>query len=275
MKCSSTTLTCTMAAFLMILSSSAMAATIDDFSDLNDTSNPTWTHLSAEVFSTGQTWDASTGEYRLKAPANGATVSGQQLGFVGSFTGPISTDVIVSADIVEPTGSPGAVGLGYLLGVAAHLNGSNAPTGLSGYLFAYNQSGLAGTPRIEITKLKLGAGTSVVAATPVALDLANKNYKLALSSVGNFWSGSVYEVGNPVPLATTSGLDDPLSPVGGVAPFTSGYSGVFGLSGSIVTGPVDVTFDNFSTADIPEPATAALVVFGAGWCLANRRFLRN
>ena len=88
-----------------------MAATIDNFSDLNDTVNPTWTHLNAEIGSSGQTWDASTGEYRLKAPPNGANVPpAGQLGFVASYTGPVSTDVLVSADIVEPTGSPAAVG---------------------------------------------------------------------------------------------------------------------------------------------------------------------
>src|SRR6185312_3638691 len=107
MKSILTTLFCTSAAFLAIMSANSMAATIDDFSDLNDTVNPTWTHLFNEIGSSGQSWDASTGEYRLKAPTNGANVPpAGQLGFVASYTGPVSTDVLVSADIVEPTGSP-------------------------------------------------------------------------------------------------------------------------------------------------------------------------
>src|SRR4029079_9272027 len=181
------------------------------------------THLFNEVGSSGQTWDASTGEYRLKGLPNGANVPpAGQLGFVASYTGPVSTDVNVTADIVEPTGSPTAVAQGYLTGVAAHLNGSNAFTGLTGYLFAYNQSGLPGTPRIEITKLRLGAGTSVIASAPIVLDLANKNYTLSLSSSGDTWTGSVFEGGNGTPLATAVGTD---VNSGGVGPFTSGFSG--------------------------------------------------
>src|SRR6266581_3132949 len=104
MKSFLTTLICTTAAFLVIQSSSVAATITDDFSDLNDTVNPTWTHLFNEIGSSGQTWDASTGEYRLMAPANGANVApAGQLGFVASYTGPISTDVTVTADIVEPT----------------------------------------------------------------------------------------------------------------------------------------------------------------------------
>jgi hypothetical protein len=266
-------LLCTAITFLAITSSNLMAATIDSCSDLNDTVNPTWTHLFSEIGSSGQTWDASTGEYRLKAPTNGANVPpAGQLGFVASYTGPVSTDVLVSADIVEPTGSPAAAAQGYLFGVAAHLNGSNAFTGLTGYLFAYNQSGLPGTPRIEITKLRLGAGTSVVASAPIVLDLVNKNYTLSLSSSGDTWTGSVFEVGNSTPLATAVGTD---VNSGGVGPFTSGFSGVFGLSGSVITGPIDVTFDNFSTADVPEPVTGLLFVLGTGLMLLNRRFLRG
>jgi hypothetical protein len=104
------------------------------------------------------------------------------------------------------------------------------------------------------------------------LDLVNKDYTLSLSSSGDTWTGSVFEVGNSTPLATAVGTD---VNSGGVGPFTSGFSGVFGLSGSVITGPIDVTFDNFSTADVPEPATGLLFVLGTGLMLQNRRFLRG
>jgi hypothetical protein len=177
------------------------------------------------------------------------------------------------ADLVEPTGSPSAVATGYLVGVAAHLNGSNLPGGLTGYLFAYNQSGVPGTPRIEITKVRSGGSTSVVAASGVipALDLLNKNYTFSLTSTGNTWTGNLFEVGGPL-VATASGTD---VNSGGVPPFTSGFSGVFGLSAQLIGGPVDATFDNFSATDVPEPATGLLVVFGAGLLLLNCRFLRG
>src|SRR5262249_26053055 len=152
--------------------------------------------------------------------------SGGNLGFVGSIAGPSSSDVNVVADLVEPTGSPSAVAQGYLVGVIAHTNGSNVPGGLTGYLFSYNSSGVAGTPRIEITKVRPGGSTSVVAASPAipALDLLNKNYRFSLTSSGNTWTGALYEVGGPL-VATTSGTD---VNSGGVGPFTNGFSGVFG-----------------------------------------------
>ena len=59
----------------------AVAAVFDNFSDLNDTVNPTWTHLDGLAASTGQTWDASTGQYRMTAQNNGFS----NLGFVGSY----------------------------------------------------------------------------------------------------------------------------------------------------------------------------------------------
>src|SRR6476659_5752565 len=82
----------------------------DDFSDLNDTANPVWTHLNNEVGSTDQTWDASTGQYHITAPGNSAVTGVEGYGFGGSYTGPIFTDVRVTADIVDfpNTGAQGS-----------------------------------------------------------------------------------------------------------------------------------------------------------------------
>ena len=88
---------CAAALAAMIVGGAARshAAIVDDFSDLNDTASPTWTHLNGNLGSTGQTWDASTGQYRLTAPNNGFFLNGGNLGFVGSHTGPSFTNVEV------------------------------------------------------------------------------------------------------------------------------------------------------------------------------------
>src|SRR5829696_2534869 len=121
------------AAFLLLELSSSHAVTVtDDFSDLNDTSNPAWTHLTGDANSTGQTYDASTGAYHIAAPSNGITLSGNQYGFAGGYTGASSTDVNVMADLVQP-------GSGVSYGVAARLNGNNAFNALKGYAYAFEQ----------------------------------------------------------------------------------------------------------------------------------------
>ena len=59
---------CIVSAMVIAAPPHVHAAVFDDFSDLNDTADPAWTHVSGYVNSTGQTWDASTGQYRLTAP---------------------------------------------------------------------------------------------------------------------------------------------------------------------------------------------------------------
>jgi hypothetical protein len=205
---------------------------------------PVWTHLNGELVSSGQAWDASTGELRMTAPDNGyiADEFGNQYGFTGSYVSPNYQAFSVSVDVVEPTGSPGATATGYLFGLTARGTGDNTLGGWSGYLFGYNQS-LNGVPlRIEITKVRVPLSTGVVASAPVALDLANKNYTLKLTAVGSLFTGEVFEVGSTTPLATAMGFDNNLR---GVPPFLNGYAGLFGLSATPY-GDVDVTFDNFN-----------------------------
>ena len=69
-------------------------AVFDNFSDLNDTANPAWTHLDGLAASTGQTWSAASGQYRMTAP----TMAFTNLGFVGSYVPQSFTNVTVSAD---------------------------------------------------------------------------------------------------------------------------------------------------------------------------------
>src|SRR5262245_23153727 len=59
---------------------------------------PIWTHLNGELVSSDQTWDATTGELRMKAPDNGyiADAMGSQYGFTGSYVGTSFNDFSVS-----------------------------------------------------------------------------------------------------------------------------------------------------------------------------------
>src|SRR3954467_13664296 len=88
------------AALIMGLANAQAAVITDDFSDLNDTANPTWTHLRGFVTvpsnppNTCDVWDASTGQYHLSVPSN---CYQSKYGFIGSQTGPVSTDVTASA----------------------------------------------------------------------------------------------------------------------------------------------------------------------------------
>ena len=70
----------------------------DNFNDGNDAG---WTHLDNVVGSTGQTIDASTGKYHLIAPPNSSSGTASYWGFAGSYLGPVSSDVRVSADVVD------------------------------------------------------------------------------------------------------------------------------------------------------------------------------
>jgi len=263
------TVLCITAALLMMTANLRAATVTDDFSDLNDTANPTWNHLSGFVGSSGQTWDASTGQYHLTAPNNGFTSGGNQYGFVGSYTGPVSTDVIVSADLVQND-----FGAGY--GVAARLNGLNglfnSSNRLQGYVYAYEPFSRGGlgemvmyhfgsNPFNPFEDMGDPAGVEGVDwIRKVTLDVANKDYTFTLSAIGNTIMGVVTEVGGGV-VAYQTHTD---------STFTSGYSGVIDVG--VSTGAAaDITFDNFKSQDVPEPATAVLVACGVGMMLLGSR----
>jgi hypothetical protein len=264
--------TCLTAVVTLLGLSPTHAVTVtDDFSDLNDTVNPAWTHLTEAANPPGlpsnTTFDASTGAYRITAQPNGITVAGNQFGSAGAYTGASSTDVNVMADFVAP-----ASGVWY--GVAARLDGNNAFNGLKGYAYAFEQD-LAAAPGVgEMVLFRLNGlnindiGNDGPAVRMVNLDLANKDYTFSLSIVGTTLSASVTEVGGGV-VAFQQKTD---------ATYASGFSGVFGLAGRSttlpITAPLDFTVDNFKTVDIPEPAASVLFAYAAaaGAIVIRRRF---
>ena len=163
----------------------AAAQVFDDFSDLNDTANPAWTRLSGYVNSTGQAWDASTGQYRFTAPNNGANAR-----FIGSHAGPSFTDVTVSSDVVSFTGSPA----GAVFGVAARLNGLNGVGQLTGYAYAYEPFASAGAGEMVLYRINPAVSITDIGSQQVTLD-ANKDYKFVLDIQGTQLAGRVFEIG--------------------------------------------------------------------------------
>jgi hypothetical protein len=229
------------AALLISASPSLQAQVSDDFSDLNDTVNPTWTHLSGYVNSTGQAWDASTGAYRLTGPNNG--VNG--LGFIGSYAGPTASNVRVSADIVSFVGPPA----GAVFGVAARLNGNNALGGLTGYAYSYEPFASAGTGEMVLYRINPGVSITDIGSQQVTLDPL-KDYTFVLDISGTSLHGQVFEIGGGM-VAEKFATD---------ATYGSGFSGVIAYSQNPVP-PVDFTIDNFASV-VPEPSSMALAGLG-------------
>jgi hypothetical protein len=261
------------AAAALMLTANLFAATVsDDFSDLNDTANPAWTHLNGFVLSTGQAWNASTGQYRLTAPNNGFASGGNQFGFVGSYTGPSVTDATTSVDFVQ-----NEAGLGF--GVGGRMNGLNgafnSATRLQGYVYAYEPTARGGLgeavmyrwgsdPFNPFQDMGDPAGVEGVDwIRKATLDFATKDYTFTITTIGNTISGVIKEVGGGI-VAYQTHTD---------ATFASGFSGVFsvGASSTAVQIPSDITVDNFLMQEVPEPATALLLICGIGGMLVGGR----
>jgi hypothetical protein len=245
-----TTVCCALAAFLVIGAPHAHAQVIDNFSDLNDTANPAWTHLNGLVSSTGQTWDASTAQYRMTAQNNGFS----NLGFVGSYVGQSFDDVTVSADIVSFIDDPAAQGAPF--GVAARLDGNNAFNALTGYAYAYEPHAAGGLGEVVLYRIT-GASIADLGAQQVTLD-RTRDYRFVLDVQGTQLHGQVFEIGGGM-VAERFASD---------AAYASGFPGLFAYSQTPLP-PVDVTWDNFSA--VPEPGTGLLIAGGAVVLVLRRR----
>jgi len=223
----------------------ARADVFDDFTDGNDTLNPTWTHSDVGLGGT-QTYDASGQNYHLSA-----TVGGFGFSYVGSFVESTS-DFLITFDLVD-WGS-GA----QRIGAYARATGIDTFAGVSGYHFSYQPDNGQVLIRQMINANQLGAN---LASGSNTLDF-NKEYRFVFSGTGSSLNGKIYEIGGPVdPLVDLSATD---------SAFTTGASGLLGFGVGAVT---DFTVDNFSHL-VPEPATSALVLLGGlvlGWPLLRRR----
>ena len=257
------TVSCIVATLISGVLSSADAAVIDDFSDGNDTANPTWTHLNGLVASTGQVWDASTGQYHMTAPNNGFS----QLGFVGSYVAESLSDVLVSADIVSFVDDP--VAQGGPFAVAARLDGNNAFNTLKGYAYAYEPGSAGGNGEFALYRV---VGASLVDLNAIGVENVDyfrkvtldptKDYTFTLSIVGSLLTGQVREVGGPI-VAYQTAID---------ATYASGSSGLFAYSQNPAP-TTDVTWDNFQSLGVPEPATTLLLPLGImGFTLLGRNY---
>jgi PEP-CTERM motif len=243
------TASCAVAALLMFTSSRAGAQQLfDDFSDLNDTANPVWTHLSGDVGSTGQTWDASTGQYHLTAPGNANFPSPplnalNGYGFVGSYTGSSNTNYTVRADFVDfPKG---------VFGVGARLNGNNNINALTGYGYAYEPFAAGGLGEMVLYQIT-GANLQDIGSQQVTLN-PSRDYTFILEVAGTTIHGQVWDIASATLVGEKSVNN---------AAFASGFGGVFGYTHVSLYDKADFTLDNF--AIVPEPATGVLLMLGAG-----------
>lgn len=238
----------------------------DDFSDMNDTTGPKWTHLDKAVNSTGQTWDASTGRYRLHAPSNAVVPEAPQLdgyGFVGSYVEPSFTDVRVTADVVD---FPNVGFFGSWFGVAARMNGNNDPPmpgvglGFKGYSYQYESTADGGNGEMVLNIL-FGDGLKDIGSQKVTLD-NTKDYRVMLEVIGDVLHGQVWELDangavvgvvaedfrnvalDAEPVGNVDHDGDDATPQVPFEPYTSGFSGVYGI-GHLFFGEADFTVDNF------------------------------
>jgi hypothetical protein len=209
----------------------------DDFADGNDTANPAWTHLDGLVLSTDQTWDASTGEYKLFAPSNGF----ENIGFIGSHVGPSFTDVRVSMDLTDfhTTFTGGPPGPSFVQ-IMARSNGDNNFLGLTGYAYGYDPLANAGDGEMVLYRNDPNDPVNDIGSQRVHLD-ETKDYRFVLELIGNVIHGQVYNLTDGGALIAESFANITAS----TNVYASGTSGVFGYTES----PFDTQFtiDNFRT----------------------------
>jgi hypothetical protein len=225
---------------VVALTSAHADVVTDNFSDGTDTggdpvNNPTWTHLDGYIGSTGQTWDASTGEYHLTAPSNGF----ENIGFVGSHVGPNFNDVRVSMDVKDfhTTFTGGPPGPSFIH-IMARANGDNDFGELTGYAYGYDFIANAGAGELVLLRLDNGVDLNDIGAQRVHLD-EGKDYRFVLEVIGDMIHGQTFNLTDGGVMVAES-----FAKITGAENFyASGTSGIFGYTESPFT--TDFTIDNF------------------------------
>jgi hypothetical protein len=234
-----------LAANIFCVSQSAYAEVVtDDFTDGNDTASPTspaWTHLDGLVASTGQTWDASTGQYTLVAPSNGF----DNIGFVGSHVAGTTFDnVRVSMDLVDFhaifNGQPPGPSFVHIM---ARSNGNNDFLGLTGYAYGYDPVANAGGGEMVLYRNDVNDPVKDIGSQRVHLDEA-KDYRFVLELVGNVIHGQVFNLTDGGALVAEMFNNIATNPT----VYASGTSGIFGYTEQ----PFETRFtiDNFRSETI-------------------------
>jgi hypothetical protein len=259
-----------LAAVLLGPASAVFAVVVsDNFSDGNDTANPTWTHMDGLINSTGRVWDASTGQYYMHTNNDSTNPGVEGRGFFGSYVEQNFTDVRVAVDIVDFSAAQLENPTPYIFGVGARLRGVNdlnsdgdfldaneinaQPTpenGLSlrGYMYGYEPFESFGSPTGgEMVLYQFdGGGPTDVRSEKVHLD-NTKDYRFVLEVVGSTLHGQVFNLTDGGILIAEQFRDVAIEPQDGEPVYTNGYSGVFGIGSSIAGADAQLTVDNFQT----------------------------
>jgi hypothetical protein len=265
-------------------SHSARALVItDNFSDLNDTANPAWTHLDGVLNSTGRTFDASTGQYFLHTNNDSTNPGVEGIGFLGSYVGTDFNDVRVAVDIPGWTPAELEQPTPANFGVAARLHGvhdlnadgdmldanelneqpSGDGLGLRGYFYGYEP--FQGFPSPTGGEMVLyifdGGGDTDVRSEKVHLD-NTKTYRFVLEVVGPSLHGQVFNLTDggvmvaeqfrdlSVEPISTDHDNNPVTPPVVHVPYADGFSGIIGIGSSIAGGEAQLTVDNFETQSL-------------------------